>query len=144
MRDLTEDIEITARNFVQGMQQYFNTPLDYSLESLEKIDDMLDGLSRRLSELKEGAFFDLYTMTGCYVFETARRAYGGEYAWIQEEQQPILAAGLPDFFVAIKAWEKVKGRLEKGEENNIPFYIQGYQEHIAIGRTQKGYHALIV
>ncbi len=143
MRDLTEDVVNTANNFVQNMQQYFDTPLDYSVESLAEIDEMLDGLGKRREELKKEAFFDLYSMTGCYVFEVARRNYGGEYFWIEEEQQPGLAAGHPDFLVVIKVWEKVKGRLTKGEEDNIPFYIAGYQEHIEIGKTKPGYHVII-
>ena len=144
MRDLTEDVVNTAHNFVQNMQQYFDTPLDYSIESLEEIDEMLDGLGARRTEMTEDAFFDLYSMTGCYVFETARRNYGGQYFWIQEEQQPGLAAGHPDFLVVIKVWEKVKGRLSKGEEDNIPYYIAGYKEHIEIGKTKPGYHVTIV
>ena len=144
MRNLTDDVVNTANNFVQNMKQYFDTPLDYSIESLEEIDEMLDGLGKRREEMTEDAFFDLYSMTGCYVFETARRNYGGEYFWIQGEGQPGLAAGHPDFLVVIKAWEKVKGRLIKGEEDNIPFYIAGYKEHIEIGRTKPGYHVTIV
>ena len=144
MDKLLEDIQTTARNFVSNLQPHFDTPLDYSIESLEEIDEMLDGLSGRLDELKEEAFFDLYTMTGCYVFETARRNYGGQYFWIKDEQQPVLIAGLPDFHVGIKAWEKVLGRLKKGIEDNIPFYIDGYREHIAIGQTKPGYHVTII
>ena len=48
---------------------------------------------------------------GCYVLETARRNYGGEYYWLSNEQQPILVAGEPDFSVSIKAWEKIKGYM---------------------------------
>ena len=144
MRDLTEDVVNTAHNFVQNMQQYFDTPLDYSIESLEEIDEMLDGLGARRTEMTEDAFFDLYSMTGCYVFETARRNYGGQYFWIQEEQQPGLAAGHPDLRGVIKVWEKVIGRLSQGEEDNIPYYIAGYKEHIEIGKTKPGYHVTIV
>jgi len=46
---------------------------------------------------------------GCYVFETARRNYGGTYYWLQDERQPVLIAGGPDFFVSVGAWQKVKG-----------------------------------
>ena len=144
MRNLTDDVVNTAHNFVQAMQQFFDSPLDYSIESLTEIDEMLDGLGKRREEFQEEAFFDLYSMTGCYVFETARRNYGGEYFWIEEENQPGLGAGYPDFLVVIKAWEKVRGRLVNGGEDNIPFYIAGYKEHIDTGRTKPGYHVTIV
>ena len=82
------------------------------------------------------------SMAGCYVFETARKNYGGEYLWVKNEQQPVLVAGLPDFQVSIRAWEKVKGRLTNGREDNIPFYIAGYKEHIE--RAKKGDFIMVV
>ena len=144
MSQLMDDIVTTAQNFVQNMQQFFETPLDYSFESLAEVDEMLDGMGKKREEMTESAFFDLYSMTGCYVFEVARRNYGGEYFWIEEEQQPVLVAGQPDFSVGIKVWEKVKGRLINGKEDNIPFYIAGYPEHIEMGKKKKGYHVTIV
>ena len=83
-------------------------------------------------------------MVGSYVFETARKNYGGEYFWIQEEKQPVLIAGFPDFTVSMKAWEKVRRRLINGQEDCISFYINGFKEHIEKGKTQKGYSAVIV
>ena len=142
MADLMEDIVTTAQNFVQNMQQYYETPLDYSFESLAEVDEMLGGLGKRREEFREEGFFDLYSMTGCYVFEVARRNFGGEYFWIEEEQQPILVAGLPEFSVGMKAWEKVQGRLANGKEDNIPFYVAGYSEHIE--KAQKGTRVTIV
>ena len=59
MRNLTDDVVNTANNFVQNMKQYFDTPLDYSIESLEEIDEMLDGLGKRREEMTEDAFFFL-------------------------------------------------------------------------------------
>ena len=144
MGKLMEDIVQTAQNFVDNMQQFFDTPLDYSVASLEEVDEMLDGMGQKRDELNEDGFFDLYSMTGCYIFEVARRNYGGEYYWLEEERQPILVAGEPDFSVAIKAWEKAKGRLTRGREDSIPFYIAGYKEHIETGKTKKDYHVTIV
>jgi len=44
--------------------------------------------------------------------------------------QPILVTGQPEFEVSIIAFEKVKGRLENGKEDNIPFYFAGYTERV--------------
>ena len=63
---------------------------------------------------------------------------------MQDEQQPILVIGEPDFSVSIRAWEKVKSRIEKGVEDNIPFYIEGVKEHVEKGKLQKGYRVMIV
>lgn len=144
MNRLMDDIQSTAHNFTVNFQQFSGMPLDYSLKSLEGVDEMLDGMGKKIEELKRNVLFDLCSMTGCYIFEVARRNYGGEYFWIEEERQPILVAGRPDFSVEIKAWEKTWGRLVNGKEDNIPFYIAGYQEHIAVGKTKKGYHVTVV
>ena len=142
MANLLEDIQSTARNFVESTEKFCSRPLDYSPESLEEVEDILDAFSN--DDLDEDALFNISSSIGCYIFETARRSYGGEYFWIEKERQPVLVAGLPDFSVGIKAWEKTRGRLLNGPEDSIPFYIAGYKEHIAIGKAKKGYHATIV
>ena len=47
-----------------------------------------------------------------------------------------MIGGLPDFYVSVCAWEKVRGRIVNGPEDSIPFYIQGYKEHMEIGRSK--------
>lgn len=140
MSRLQEDIISTAENFTINFADKGN--FDYSIESLAKVDELLDELSDFLMD--EDAMYNVSTMVGAYIFETARRNYGGEYFWIEDEEQPILMAGGDKFEVSIKAWEKVQARLENGEEDNIPFYIAGYKEHITIGMEKEGYRALIV
>ena len=140
MGQLFDDIVGTANSFTKNFSDKGN--FDYSIASLAEVDDLLDEMSNY--ELDEDTIYSIYTMVGAYVFETARRNHGGKYYWMQEEEQPILVVGEPDFSVSIKAWEKVRGRLENGEEDNIPFYIKGFEEHIEKGKEQKGYQVLIV
>lgn len=47
-----------------------------------------------------------------------------------------------EFSVGMKAWEKVQGRLVNGKEDDIPFYVAGYSEHIE--KAQKGTRVTIV
>lgn len=139
MGQLTDDIVSTANAFTRNFRDKGN--FDYSIESLAVVDDMLDELSGMGPD--EETLYNISSMVGCYVFETARRNYGGEYQWHQTAEQPVLVAGLPDFSVAIMAWEKVRGRVINGKEDNIPFYIDGYREHIERGKNEKGYKVLI-
>lgn len=139
MNQLEQDILSTAENFSKIFSE---GDCDFSIESLEFVDDFLDDMGSH--ELDEDEIFNISSMAGCYIFETARRNYGGEYLWIKDEQQPVLVAGMPDFSVAIRAWEKVRGRLLNGKEDNIPFYIAGYKEHIEKGKQEKGYNVQIV
>ncbi len=140
MGQLMNDIISTADAFTSDFSD--KGTFDYSIESLVFIDNLLEELSDY--EWDEDKLYNVATMFGCYIFETARRNYGGEYHWVKEEQQPFLIAGLPDFFVSIRAWQKVKDRVMNGKEDNIPFYISGYKEHIEHGKNEKGYHVTIV
>ena len=135
-----KDIIQTADNFMKNFTDNLIYPsiepqiFDYSVESLEAVDKLLEEISDYA--LDEDALYNTASMVGCYVFGTARRNYGGEYLWIKKEQQAVLVAGLPDFQVSIRAWEKVRGRLINGIEDNIPFYIAGYKEHIEQGKKE--------
>ena len=145
MNELTKDIVNTANNFVKNFSEEdcpftVTGALDYSIESLTVVDGLLDDMSDY--DMDEDALYNAASMVGCYVFETARKNYGGEYFWVEKEQQPVLVAGLPDFQVSIRAWDKVRGRLVNGEEDNIPFYVAGYKEHIENGK--KGDSVVIV
>lgn len=146
MNQLMEDIIHTADRFAENFNQNPIYPFirkgafDYSIESLAVVDRLLEELGGH--EPDEDAIYNTASMVGCYVFETARRNYGGEYLWVKKEQQPVLIAGLPDFQVSVRAWQKVRGRLTNGREDSIPFYIAGYREHIEKGK--KGDFVMLV
>ncbi len=108
----------------------------------ELMKDIMNTADSFVKNFSEDALYNMSSMIGCYVFETARRNYGGEYLWVRDEQQPVLVAGMPDFQVSIRAWQKVRGRLQNGSEDSIPFYVAGYQEHIA--QAKKGDFIMIV
>lgn len=139
MGKLINDIVSTAEAYIKNFKSLGN--LDYSIESLKLVDEQLDEISDFVFD--EDDIYNACSMIGCYIFETARRNYGGTYYWLEKEQQPILIAGEPDFTVSIKAWDKVEKRIKNGKEDNIVFYIKGYREHIEIGKSKKGYHSAI-
>ena len=140
MSDLMKDIMETASSFADNFCD--KGDFDFSIRSLEEVDELLEEMSDYIIE--DDVMYNMYTMIGSYVFETARRNCGGRYYWMQDEEQPILVVGEPDFSVAIKAWEKVRERLENGEEDNIPFYIEGFIAHVEKGKLKKGYKAIVV
>ena len=72
---------------------------------------------------------------GSYVFEVARRNYGGKYYWYDQMNQPILVTGQPNFEISIIAFDKVKMRIENGKEDKIPFYFNGYEERVKAGKS---------
>ena len=116
MGQLMRDMIHTADAFVSNFSG--RGTFDYFIESLSLVEDLLEELSDY--EWDDHHLYNLASMVECYVFETARRNYGGEYRWIEKEQQPLLVAGLPDFSVSIRAREKVRGRVVNGREESYP------------------------
>ncbi len=140
MSDLFTDIINTADSFTENFKDRNN--FDYSIESLLAVNELLDEMCDYIVD--EDILYNAYTMIGSYVFEVARKNYGGQYYWIREEEQPVLIAGEPEFSVSIKAWDKVRMYIENGSDENLQFYLDGYREHIEKGKINKGYKALIV
>lgn len=141
MDQLMTDIIDSANDFVENYHE--RGIFDYSFKSLHPVDEILDEMSDFIFD-DENLVRNASVMVGSYVFETVRKNYGGEYFWIREENQPVLVIGLPDFSVTVRAWEKVKGRIVNGSEDNIPFYIDGVKRAVAQGKEQQGYAAAII
>lgn len=141
MNNLAEDIMHTANSFAENFND--RGSFDYSLNSLDLVEELLDEMSDYILD-DDDVIYNASVMAGSYIFETARRNFGGEYLWDQQERQPVLVTGRPDFSVAIKAWEKARGRIINGTQDNIPFYIDGLKQAVERGRAQKGYTATIL
>lgn len=134
-----EEIIFAAESFAE---HFTDGELDYTPESLALVEEYLDDLS--CFDLDEASAARAAAEIGSYVSETARRCYGGEYRWSDRDGQPVLVAGLPDFAVAVMTWDKVRARLSGCEADSIPYYIQGYKEHIQKGKKQRGYNVLLM
>ena len=137
---LDNNIKHTAESFSENFSDRFN--FDFSCESLLSVNELIEEVMDY--DVDEDTQYNIMTMAGSYVFEVAKRNFGGKYYWLQSEQQPILIAGEPDFTVSIKAWDKVKKYMENGSEDDLKYYIEGYKEYIEKGKKNKGYSAHII
>jgi len=125
----TNNMIKSADFFVSSTADRFKG-LDFSVKSLEVVENALQEASEFYDEMSEDGKENLITSVGSYIFEVARRNFGGKYFWYEHLNQPILVTGQPEFEVSIVAFDKVKGRLENGKEDNIPFYFAGYIERV--------------
>ena len=129
LNDFTKNMAKSADFFATSYSDRYKG-LDFSVKSLEVVDRALDEASDFYDEMGAEQRKNLISTVGSYVFEVARRNYGGNYFWYDQLNQPILVTGQPEFEVSIIAFEKVKGRIENGKEDNIPFYFAGYVEKV--------------
>lgn len=127
--DFTNDMVKSSDYFVAKSSGRYKG-LDYSVKSLKVVENALEEASDFYEEMVEEQKQGLISSAGSYIFEVARRNFGGKYFWYDHLNQPILVTGQPEFEVSILAFEKVKGRLENGAEDNIPFYFAGYVQRV--------------
>ncbi|MEI4908330.1 hypothetical protein Q8G40_30060, partial [Klebsiella pneumoniae] len=76
---LEQDIISTAESFAENFSDRGH--FDFSIQSLRKLDDILEELCDY--KLDNAALNSVSSMAGSYIFEVARRNYGGQYYWVQ-------------------------------------------------------------
>jgi hypothetical protein len=131
MNAILEEVTAAAERAVTSLQARAGGRLDFSVASLEAVDEMLAEASAYVADLDEAVVTGLVQQLGCYVLEVGRRAYGGEYFWHDEGEQPILVVGEPAAHVALMSWSKVVGRLTGDVGDDIVFFFNGFAEKAA-------------
>lgn len=104
--------------------------LDFSVESLHLLDQVIEMNTAFYKNADNETKRKMIIKIGSYIFEVARQNFGGHYFWYDRLDQPILVTGQPEFEMSLLAYEKVRGRFEKGAEDNIPFFFEGYVEGV--------------
>ncbi len=131
MNAIQEEVTAAADRAVTSLQARAGGRLDFSVASLAAVDEMLAEASAYVADLDEAVVTGLVQQLGCYVLEVGRRAFGGEYFWHEEGEQPILVAGEPAAHVALMTWSKVVGRLTGDVEDDIVYFFNGFAEKAA-------------
>lgn len=137
-----DEVIAAAGRAVASLQARAGGRLDYSIDSLKAVDEMLEEASAYVADLDEAVVTGLVQQLGCYVLEVGRRAFGGEYYWHEEGEQPILVVGEPEAHVAVMAWSKVVGRLTGDVADDIVFFFHGFAEKAA--RPEPGSNVLFL
>jgi hypothetical protein len=114
--------------------------MDYSVKSLQYLDEYLDLLRSRKLELVGQDYTNTVLAAGCYLGEVIRRNTERRYRWLNYNdyfpKHPKIAALVPEGLgsAAVLADEggrmtmplnKIIRYLEEGPENNTLFYAQG-------------------
>lgn len=142
MNAIHDEVLATAERAVAVLQDRAGGRLDWSIASLQAVDEMLVEVSDYVADLDEAVVTSLVQQLGCYVLEVARRAYGGTYFWHEEGEQPILVVGEPAAHVALMAWSKVTGRITGDAGDDIVFFFDGFAAKAA--RPEPGSNVLFL
>ena len=142
MNAILEEVTGAAERAVASLQARAGGRLDFSIASLAAVDEMLVEVSAYVADLDEAVVTGLVQQLGCYVLEVGRRAFGGEYWWHEEGEQPILVIGEPEAHVALMTWSRVVGRLTGDEGDDIVFFFDGFAAKAA--RPEPGSNVLFL
>ena len=114
-QQFTDDMSANANLLVKQFKD--DAKLDFTIESLREVDliikDSIVFYKKADSETKRKMIIKI----GAYVFEVARKKFGGQYYWYNRLDQPILVTGQPEFEMSFLAYEKVRGCFENGKQN---------------------------
>lgn len=87
-----------AERLVSSYNKQLDGRLDYSESSLTILDDeILSLFSENKDDMDSEMLENIIEQAGSYIFEVARRNYGGRYYWYDQLNQPILVTGQPEF-----------------------------------------------
>lgn len=128
-----DDMTTNAERITGAYNEMLGGALDFSINSLKALDELLEQFHLNQNDIDDEMKSDVIAQAGSYIFEVARRNYGGKYFWYNQMDQPILVTGQPDFEISIIAFDKVRMRIENGKEDQIPFYFKGYEERVTKG-----------
>ena len=128
---IRDEVVGAADRAVGSLQGRAGGRLDFSIESLAVVDEMLVEVSAYVADLDEAVVTGLVQQLGSYVLEVGRRAFGGDYFWHKEGEQPILVVGEPEAHVALMTWSRIVGRLTGDEGDDIVFFFDGFAAQAA-------------
>ena len=97
-------------------------PLDMTEASMAGVETVLTDASDFVYDMPPENVDTLVELFGCYILQSAMEEFGGTFHWFQDRNQPVLMVGEPDFHVALITFDKVRGRLNGEEGDNIPFF----------------------
>ncbi|MCD0501447.1 hypothetical protein [Bordetella petrii] len=118
--EFIERVSGAAQDFLAAVPD--SAPLDYSVESVTALDAVLED-----AHLGRLALTPMQTVgAAAYLYEVARRRYGGLYEVCDDEDPVVLVTGEPEFDVCLCAISKVERRVRQGSTEKLPEFFQHY------------------
>ncbi len=130
MSELANEVAATAQDAVDLSEALSFGVLDYTEQSLAILELMAEEVSDYFEEMTPEQQQVASQQFGCYILEVARRQFGGEYAWFDQRDQPVLVVGQPAFRLGMITWDKALGRLSGDTADNFGFFYSGFAERV--------------
>ncbi len=123
--EFIERVANAAREFVHAAQPETGQ-LDYSLSSIHALDAVLEA-----AHLGNLPLTPMQTVgAAAYLYEVARREYGGLYEVCDDEDPVVLVTGGPDAEVCLGAIAKVERRIRYGSDEAVPPFFERFKRAV--------------
>ena len=110
----------------QGRTAPYTAGLDYSVSSMTIVDTLLDEVAAGTLVLDP-----MQTLgVSAYLYEVARRHYGGLYEVCDDDDPVVLVTGEPDFDVCLCAISFITQRLASGTDEPSPSFMARYVDAV--------------
>ncbi|OZI17230.1 hypothetical protein CAL18_15355 [Bordetella genomosp. 7] len=127
--EFIERVQNAAEDFRKAVPS--PAALDYSMPSVAALDAVLqEAHSGRL------ALTPMQTVgAAAYLYEVARRHYGGLYEVCDDDDPVVLVTGEPEFEVCLCAIAKVERCVRNGPAERLPEFFQHYVRAVTDRRS---------
>jgi len=133
---IAENAAVHAAIAVNAAWEISRVDLDYSVQSLNRVDEILEEFRRRGTPV--ASVTGTLCNFGCYVGEVfVRHAQG---SWVDLEHSPMTGAGSQYIVIELPAQlfcnpiGKVFKRLENGEEDSVAYFYKVFAERAQAGK----------
>lgn len=131
---LQDELELQISRRGEDAAARFQEPsgfrLDFSEASVAALEELIAEIAEFVSEVAEEQVEGLVQDFGCYLFETARRTFGGKYYWMQELEQPVLSLAGPESSVALVAFTRVRRRIRGEAPEPLPLFFADFARRL--------------
>jgi len=118
--EFIERVHAAAEDFLTAVPD--RDALDYALDSVVALEAVLDEAYQGRLTLSPMQIVG----AAAYLYEVARRHYGGLYEVCDDDDPVVLVTGEPEFEVCLCAISKVERRLREGEVEALTTFFQRY------------------
>lgn len=121
---IQEIAEHYAAEAVSFSLSHFKIELDWSDESIKKVESILDHMHQEALKDKpsDDEIFSFAKAFGSYIGEVYRRNHGAEWGMLMRDGESYPGLQPKQIPVNFWPWAKVQNRIKEGEEDNVVWY----------------------
>ncbi len=130
IKSLEKQILAAAEESVQHYHGLGKSGLDFTLNSVSVIEQLLAELQSQNGQMSTQDLDDAVNRLGSYVLEMGRQNFGGHIYWFDSLQQPILIVGEPQFRISFMPLDRIRAHIEGSYNENFMEYYQEFLSRV--------------